>query len=330
MRRPLILSALFVALFLMRGANAQTPATLDTSPHTTQFVIVDKDVQLEVLDWGGAGPPLIFLAGLGNTAHVFDTFAPQFTRNHHVYGITRRGFGKSSAPPPTEENYAADRLGDDVLAVIDALKIDRPVLAGHSIAGEELSSIGSRYPEKVAGLIYLDAGQAYAYYDPAHWEGGLIVNANELRRKLDFLVLPEEVPQGLVGTVKNLSQGDLFSQFENEVQLTQNQFQSFPAAAIEAPMPPLTPAMQIASAIGKGERKYTHLEVPILAIFAWPSAPAPPLLAQASAFEGISSAHVVTLANADHYVFRSNPADVAREMNAFMDGLGKSAPAIAK
>jgi pimeloyl-ACP methyl ester carboxylesterase len=38
-------------------------------------------------------------------------------------------------------NYRADRLGDDVLAVIEALKLDRPILVGHSVAGEELSSV---------------------------------------------------------------------------------------------------------------------------------------------------------------------------------------------
>src|SRR5262249_16181591 len=40
-----------------------------------------------------------------------------------------------------------------------------PVLAGHSIAGQELSSIGSRHPEKVAGLVYLDAAYGYAFSD---------------------------------------------------------------------------------------------------------------------------------------------------------------------
>jgi len=54
-----------------------------------------------------------------------------------------------------------------VLAVLDSLKLDRPVLVGHSIGGEELSSVGTRHAEKVAGLIYLDAGYAYAYYDPS-------------------------------------------------------------------------------------------------------------------------------------------------------------------
>ena len=134
--RLFVFLALSLALFGARGAYAQIASKPDTSSHHVQFVTVDKDVKLEVLDWGGSGPPLVFLAGGGDTAHVFDTFAPKFTISHHVYGITRRGFGKSSAPPPTEENYAADRLGDDVLAVIDALKLNRPVLAGHSIAGE--------------------------------------------------------------------------------------------------------------------------------------------------------------------------------------------------
>ena len=40
-----------------------------------------------------------------------------------------------------------------------ALHIERPVLAGHSLAGQELSSIGSRFPKKVSGLIYLDANR---------------------------------------------------------------------------------------------------------------------------------------------------------------------------
>jgi pimeloyl-ACP methyl ester carboxylesterase len=66
---------------------------------------------------------VVLLAGLGNDAHVFDKFALKLTAAFHVYGITRRGFGASSAP---SAGYSADRLGDDVLAVIDSLKLNRP------------------------------------------------------------------------------------------------------------------------------------------------------------------------------------------------------------
>jgi pimeloyl-ACP methyl ester carboxylesterase len=103
---------------------------------------------------------LLLLPGIGDNAHVFDRFALKLTGAYHVFGITRRGFGASSTP---ETGYSADRLGDDVLAVLDQPKIDKPVLVRHSIAGEELSSIGSRHPEKVAGLIYLDAAYGFAF-----------------------------------------------------------------------------------------------------------------------------------------------------------------------
>ena len=98
----------------------------DSATHTAQFVPVETNVRLEVLDWGGSGRPLVLLTGLGDTAHVFDKFAPKLTGAYHVYGITRRGFGASGAPPPSANNYSADRLGDDVLAVLDALNSTSP------------------------------------------------------------------------------------------------------------------------------------------------------------------------------------------------------------
>src|SRR5215467_5208669 len=132
----------------------------DPSPHATQFVTVDKDVRLEVLDWGGAGRPVILLAGGGDTAHVFDEFAPKLTANYRVYGITRRGFGASSYAPLKD---GANRLGQDVLAVIRALNLKKPVLVGHSIAGVELSSVANLDPNRIAGVVYLEAAYPYAF-----------------------------------------------------------------------------------------------------------------------------------------------------------------------
>lgn len=109
---------------------------------------------------GRLGQAVVLLAGGGDTAHVFDGFAPKLAAHYHVYGITRRGFGASGYAPSDD---VAKRLGEDVLAVIDWLKLSRPVLIGHSIAGAELSWIANHYPSRVAGLIYLDAGYWYAF-----------------------------------------------------------------------------------------------------------------------------------------------------------------------
>src|SRR5215813_3320173 len=100
-------SILFMAL--AGPLYSQQPASWkDPSPHSVQFVEVAENVRLEVLDWGGTGRPVILLAGGGNTAHVFDEFAPKLAANYHVYGITRRGFGVSGFSATDDP---ADRLG---------------------------------------------------------------------------------------------------------------------------------------------------------------------------------------------------------------------------
>lgn len=88
---------------LLIGTPSQTPTDSllpagpqDDSPHQASFVEVEPGVSLEVLDWGGQGPNMVLLTGLGDNAHVYDDFANQFTDRFHVYGITRRGFGRSS------------------------------------------------------------------------------------------------------------------------------------------------------------------------------------------------------------------------------------------
>jgi len=136
------------------------PAWKDPSPHTIRFISVDDNVPLEVLDWGGSGRALVLLAGGGDTAHVFDGFAPKLTPHNHVYGITRRGFGASGY---MEEIEVGERLGKDVLAVLDAVKLDKPILVGHSLAGAELSWMANAHPNRIAGLVYLEAGYSYAF-----------------------------------------------------------------------------------------------------------------------------------------------------------------------
>lgn len=153
----------------------------DPSPHHAKMITVDKEVQLEVLDWGGEGRPIVFLSGLGNTAHIWDNFAPKFVSKHHVYAITRRGFGKSTH---ATDGYTPERLADDILAVMAQLKIEKPVLVGHSIGGEELSSIGTRHPELISALIYLDAAYSYAFYDS---EGDYGASLSKLQQKIDAL-----------------------------------------------------------------------------------------------------------------------------------------------
>jgi non-heme chloroperoxidase len=137
------------------AAAGQSPVTwTDSSPHRVRLVSVAPGVRLEVLDWGGSGPPLVFLSGLQDVAHGFDDFAPRFTDRFRVLAITRRGYGASSQPPA---GYDLGTRVTDLHAVLDSLALPRVALAGHSIAGDELTAFAGRYPERVRGLVYLDA-----------------------------------------------------------------------------------------------------------------------------------------------------------------------------
>lgn len=319
----LCLATLMVLCVSEPYAHEQTDQA-DHSPHAVRFVTVEPGVRLEVLDWGGSGRPLIFLAGAGDTAHRFDGFAPQFAGQHHVYGITRRGFGASSKPAPANGNYSANHLGDDVLAVMQALHIERPVLVGHSIAGQELSSVGSRFPEKVSGLIYLDAATGFAFYDPAH--PSMVIEMNDIKRRLD------EIEAGGVDEQKKL--------LELEVAMAKFETVLHHSNAEIANMPPLPPRSPVGAALNFGQQKYTSIPVPALAIYAcphnWDRFPASDparkaalvvedtarCTAWADAFSrGVPSARVVRIPNADHYVYLTNETQVVREMNGFLTSL---------
>lgn len=326
--RSVLLAFLAVPLY------SQSPGGWkDPSAHIARFVTVEKNVRLEVLDWGGSGRPIILLAGGGNTAHVFDDFAPRLSTHYHVYGITRRGFGASGY---SATDHPADRLGDDVLAVINALKLKRPILIGHSIAGVELSSVANSHPERVAGVVYLDAAYSYAF---DNGKGASAMDAQKLQG-------PRPPPPGEA----DLASFSALQKYYERV----NGFR-FPEAELRAQRDSTPeggvgkqldlPGYALFMPLLTSEQKYVAIPVPALVIFANPHSQGawvdnntdPAVQAAAKAYsnalaaltekqekavkEGLPSARIITVANANHDVFLSNETEVLRALDAFLAGL---------
>lgn len=146
-------------LLLPASAGAQW---VDPSPHIVVLVPHQMGGSIELLDWGGSGEPLIFIAGLGNSAHVFDEFALRFRDRYRVLGVSRRGYGRSTV---AAGGYDAHVRTTDILIALDHAGIERAFFVGHSLGGEELSLLGAEHPERVRGLIFLDSydyGEAFA------------------------------------------------------------------------------------------------------------------------------------------------------------------------
>lgn len=247
-----------------RPRNVPDDGWRDPAPHKAFGVTVEPGVRLHVLDFGGTGLPLVFLSGIGNNAHVFDDFAQRFTSRHRVIAITRRGFGESSHP---DSGYDQPRLAADVHAVLDSLGIRRAVLAGHSIGGYELTHFAARYPDRVAGLIYLDGGSDH-------------VAADSIRRaNAALLATLEGVPrppaaQNILPSDADSASAKAAWAYRQRVGLTDNTEQAVRAAyfyegfnpylANNSPAPP-----KMMAAIRRGERTpFGKVRAPAIFIFA--------------------------------------------------------------
>ncbi|MBI2689183.1 MAG: alpha/beta hydrolase [Acidobacteria bacterium] len=320
------------ALLLIALALSLLPA----QEHKTHWVTVEEGVKLEVLEWPGEGTPVVLLTGSGNTAHVYDEFAPKLSGCCHVYAVTRRGFGHSSHPSSGFDNK---RLSEDVLQVIHALKIEKPVLIGHSMAGGELTTLGATHSEELSGLIYLDAGADpadFPWSDPAY---------REAVGKLQKLSPPK--PSQTADKRKNSYQAyrawqleqDVFAFCEHEVR---NMYDFNPDGAIGAYRTPNT----VRDAIDRGsvKRDYNGIRVPVLSIFATPAplgaearARGPEFLAagkvendmrlafirryQASLRKAVPNARILEWPGASHYLFLAQEAQTLQEVHDFIRAL---------
>jgi non-heme chloroperoxidase len=240
------------------AARPQPPtAWHDPSPHRVLFVTVEEGVQLEVLVWGGSGRNVVLLTGSGNTAHVFDDFAPKLSAFCHVYGITRRGYGASSH---SESGYTEQRLADDVLQVLDSLKIAAPVLAGHSMAGEELTRLGDEHSDRLAGLVYLDAAG-----DPTDWPASSPA----------YMALLNKLSKGKEDDPPDRKSFPAYRDWQMrshrppfpEPEL-RNMYEANPDGSV-GKYRASTPAIHKAIGEGAQVRDYSKIRVPVLALFSW-------------------------------------------------------------
>ena len=160
-----------VALVLLAGFAAPAAGQPPPPSLPKESSVVVNAVRLHYVDWGGTGEPLLFLTGLGTSVvEQFDVLAPRFTDRFRVLGLTRRGQAPSAVPM---SGYDMDTLVADLVGFLDAMRIRRVHLAGHSFAGAEMTRFAARHPDRVANLVYLDAAVDYRLLGEIASEAGL-------------------------------------------------------------------------------------------------------------------------------------------------------------
>ena len=329
-----------MALLLGYGPLQDFVPFHDPSPHRTQFVSVAPDVQLEVLDWGGSGRPLVFLAGY-LTAHAYDDIASKLTDIVHVYGITRRGLGASSKP---HSGYTATESAEDVFRVLDALKLEKPVMVGHSFGGQDLNVLGAKYVDRIGGLVYLASAEDTSL-------GSLTSLTDHVEQQLDSNKLPEGLR---AQSNPDMSSFGAYRDWQRKtfgMAFPETELRQIYAANPDGSMGRYLVSKEVRDALFAGLRApdYAAIRVPVLALF-----PVPVRLDDQinrykpqNAEEGVAlgfkygldlawlarnkdalkralpGARVIEVPGANVYIFLSNEADVLRELRAFLVQVGR-------
>jgi len=97
-------------------------------------------------------PPVVLIHGWGCSVYVFRRNMPALADGgFRVIAVDLKGHGLSDKPVASDE-YTIDSLVEHLLDILDALRLERPALAGHSLGGSLIYHFASRYPERARCL----------------------------------------------------------------------------------------------------------------------------------------------------------------------------------
>ena len=110
-------------------------------------------LRIHFRDWGDATkPPMIIVHGLRDHSHSFDDLARALVDRFHVIALDLRGHGDSETTP----YYSFGHFVLDLHNCVRALRLERPVLIGHSLGGEVVAHYAGSFPAVPSYLVIIE------------------------------------------------------------------------------------------------------------------------------------------------------------------------------
>ena len=186
-------------LFLASAGYAQQTAKVTAEPPREQSVTVFGQ-KIQYIEAGGEGPTVILLHGLGADSSIWAANLAALSEKTRVFAIDQIGFGRSDKPPL---DYRIATFSDFLHGFMQALKIPKATLVGHSLGGWVAMEFAIQHPEMAEKLILVDSA-----IKPKSWKNGRPpVNLNpaslgDTRKTLEFLfheksIITEQLVQQL-------------------------------------------------------------------------------------------------------------------------------------
>lgn len=152
-----LVALLVIAFFIFRTPDTE-PAEMRAKygGEPSRFVEISDEVTVHLRDEGPRDAPAIFLLhGSNADLHTWEPWSQDLTRDYRVIRMDQIGHGLTGPDP--EHDYSRANFTADILEVADFLGLDRFILAGNSMGGKHTLAFAIAHPERVAGMILVDA-----------------------------------------------------------------------------------------------------------------------------------------------------------------------------
>ncbi|TMU54480.1 alpha/beta fold hydrolase [Flagellimonas algicola] len=106
----------------------------------------------------GSGEPLLLLHGWTQSSKFWSDYIPSYAKHFEVHALDLRGHGKSSQ---LSSDFSIKKASKDVLALLDALKIQKVHAIGLSYGGLTLLELASSHPDRLASMVLIGASHHY-------------------------------------------------------------------------------------------------------------------------------------------------------------------------
>lgn len=110
----------------------------------------------------GSGEPIVLVHGFPTSSHLWLDVVAKLPAGHRVIVVDLLGFGRSDSP--RDGDYTIGAHGGRLLALIDALRIDRACFVGHGTGGAIVEWLALNAPDRVTRIALIGSATAEGWF----------------------------------------------------------------------------------------------------------------------------------------------------------------------
>jgi len=181
-------------------------------------ITTDDGVKLHYEE-AGEGTPIVFVHEFAGDLRSWEPQLAHFSRRYRCIAYNARGYPPSDVPERFER-YSQERARDDVLAVLDGLKLPRAFIVGLSMGGFAALHFGISYSARALGLVVSGCGYGAHPDQRAEFQRSSVANADLIMKdgmgrfaatyghNATRLQLRDKDPRGFARYIRQLTEHD--------------------------------------------------------------------------------------------------------------------------